>query len=122
MSKFVIRYYLPETDLSPLSRMLTEIESVDRDGEETSEEYLREMLEWSNFDPSQNVGVAEWDCDLVGYGHILPRLDSHSSIYVVVHLSQRQKGLGSTLLSLVLARAPQTQTKAIIVYASGHNA
>ncbi len=39
MSDFLIRHYVPETDLSPLARMLTEIELIDRDGEETSEEY-----------------------------------------------------------------------------------
>ena len=122
MSEFVIRHYLPETDLSPLSRMLTEIESIDRDNEETSEEFLRSMMEWPNFDPDQNAWVAEWDGGLVGFGQILPRPDSHTSIYVVVHPSQRRKGLGSTLLSLVLARARETKSKMIIVYAAGHNA
>jgi mycothiol synthase len=122
MSNFSIRHYLPETDLSLLSRMLTEIESIDRDGEETSEEFLRSMMEWPNFDPNQNVWVAEWDGGLVGYCQILPRPETHCSVYVVVHPSQRRKGLGSTLLSLVLARARETKSKTIIVYAAGHNA
>ena len=44
---FTIRHYVPEQDLSALSRMLTEIESIDRDGEDTSEDYVRSMNEWT---------------------------------------------------------------------------
>ena len=119
---FTIRHYVPEQELSALSRMLTEIESVDRDGEETSEEYLRSMNEWSNFDPDQNVWIAESDGELVGYGQILPRAQSYSSIYVVVHPTHRRKGLGAQLLRLVLARASETQSKSILVYANARNA
>jgi len=119
---FTIRHYVPEQELSALSRMLTEIESVDRDGEETSEEYLRSMNEWSNFDPDQNVWIAESDGELVGYGQILPRAQSYSSIYVVVHPTHRRKGLGGQLLRLVLARASETQSKSILVYANARNA
>jgi mycothiol synthase len=122
MSNFVIRHYVPETDLPPLSHLLTEIESIDRDGEETSEEFLRSMLEWSNFDPDQNVWVAESNGDFVGYGQIFPRSDNPSTIYVAVHPSQRRKGLGSQLLALTLSRAHATESKKIHIYANGHNA
>jgi len=104
-NSFAIRHYIPEEDVSALSHMLTEIESIDRDGEETSEEYLRSMVEWPNFDPAQNVWVAELDGNFVGYGQILPRPKNYSSIYIVVQPSQRRKGLGSMLLSLALTRA-----------------
>lgn len=120
-NSFSIRHYVPETDLSPLARLLTDIESIDRDGEDTSEEYLRAMVEWPNFDPNQNVWVAELNGNLVGYGQILPRPESHSSIYVVVQPSQRRKGLGSMLLSLALTRARETKSKTILVYATAHN-
>ena len=56
---FRVRHYVPETDLSPLAHMLTEIESIDRDGEDTSEEYLRASLAWPNYRPAQDVWVAE---------------------------------------------------------------
>lgn len=118
---FTIRHYVPERDLPALSRMLTEIESIDRDGEETSEEYLRSMNEWSNFDPDQNVWVAESDGDFVGYGQVLPRPQSHCSMYVVVQPAQRRKRLGSQLLRLALARAAETKSKSILVYANAHN-
>lgn len=122
MSDFAIRHYKLETDISSLSRMLTEIEAVDRDGEETSEEFLRSMLGWPNFDPDQNVWVAELDGDLIGYGQVLPRSDNPSTIYVVVHPSHRRKGLGSKLLELALTRAQTAESKKIYIYANGHNA
>lgn len=122
MPNFTIRHYNPETDLSSLARMLTEIESVDRDGEETSEEFLRSMIEWPNFDPDQNIWIAKSDGAFVGYGQIFPRTDNPSTIYVAVHPSQRRNGLGSRLLTLALARARETESKNILVYANGHNA
>jgi len=122
MTDFSIRHYAPEQDLSSLSSLLTEIESMDRDGEETSEEYLRSMLEWPNFDPAQNVWIAELDGKMVGYGMILPRPKSHSSLHIVVHPSQRRKGLGNTLLSLALDRARESEAKNFLVYATRQNA
>jgi mycothiol synthase len=121
MSNFLIRHYVPETDLSLLSLMLTGIESVDRDGEETSEKFLRSMLEWPNFDPDQNVWIAELDGAFVGYGQILPRSGNPSTIYVVVQPNQRRKELGTRLLMLALSRAKATKSSPILVYATGHN-
>jgi mycothiol synthase len=122
MTEFQIRHYNPETDLSALSQLLTEIESIDQDGEETSEEFLRSMLEWPNFDPDKNVWVAELDGVFVGYGQILPKSDGQCSMYVVVHPSQRGKGLGSQLLALILSRARETESKDSLVYVNGKNA
>jgi ribosomal protein S18 acetylase RimI-like enzyme len=121
-NSFAIRHYVPEEDVSTLSHMLTEIESIDHDGEETSEEYLRSMVEWPNFDSAQNVWVAELDGNFIGYGQILPRPKNYSSIYIVVRPSQRRKGLGSMLLSLALARARETESKNFLVYATRNNA
>jgi mycothiol synthase len=123
MPNFIIRHYHPETDLASLSRMLTEIESIDRDGEETSEEFLRSMLEWPNFDPDQNVWVAELEGKFVGYGQALPRTESPSTIYVVAHPNQRRQGLGTQLLALALSRLDAGKhDKMILIYANGHNA
>ncbi len=122
MTEFEIRHYNLESDLSSLARMLTEIESIDRDGEDTSEEFLRSMLEWQNFDPDQNVWVAEADGNFVGYGQALPRSDNPSTIYVVTHPNHRRKGLGSQLLALALSRINATHSKNILIYAAGHNA
>lgn len=122
MPEFVIRHYQFETDVSSLSRLLTEIESVDQDGEETSEEFLRSMSGWPHFDPDQNVWVAELDGNLVGYGQVMPRSDNPSTIYVVVHPTWRRNGLGSKLLELAFARAQMAESKRIYIYANGDNA
>jgi mycothiol synthase len=119
--RFNIRHYSPETDVSTLSQLLIEIESHDRDGENTSEEYLRSMSAWPNFDPDQNVWVAEADGQMVGFGQVLPKTAKRCSIYIAVHPSQREKGLGSQLLNLVLTRASETQSKTGLVYANGYN-
>lgn len=123
MPNFIIRHYNPETDLISLSRMLTEIESIDRDGEETSEEFLRSMKEWPHFDPDQNVWVAESNGVFVGYGQVLPRNESPSTIYVVVHPNQRRHGLGTQLLALALSRLDASKhNERLLIYANGHNA
>jgi mycothiol synthase len=122
MTEFQIRHYNPEVDLPTLSRILTEIESIDSDGEETSEEFLRSMTKWQNFDPDQNVWIAELAGRFVGYGQILPRSDSPSTIYVVVHPNYRRKRLGSQLIALALSRINATHSRNILIYAAGHNA
>jgi len=121
MPEFEIRHYEPKNDLAPLSKMLTEIETIDQDGEDTSEEYLLASLQWPNYRPAQDVWVALNDGQLVGYGVALEQPSQHCTIYIVVHQSQRRKGLGSQLLEKVLARASELQSKNILVYANEHN-
>ena len=118
---FKIRHYVPEQDLVPLSRMLTEIESIDRDGEDTSEAYLRAALSWRNYRPDQDVWVAESEGKLVGYGIAFEQPSGQCTLYVVVHPEQRRKGLGSQLLELTLNRAQEVGSKKILVYANEHN-
>src|ERR1700752_253020 len=118
---FIIRHYVPETDLSPLSQMLTEIESIDRDGEDTSEEYLRASLAWPNYRPDHDVWVAEANGKLVGYGIALEQPSQRCTLYVVVHPSQRQNRLGSQLLELTLDRAREVGTKPVLIYANEQN-
>ena len=121
MSDFLIRHYQPETDLSLLSHMLTEIESIDRDGEDTSEEYLRASLEWSNYRPDKDVWVAEKDGSLIGYAAALEQPSQRCTLYIIVHPSQRRKGLGSQLLGLTLTRAREVGSRNILIYANEHN-
>lgn len=118
---FSIRHYNPEKDLHSLHLMLTEIESIDRDGEDTSEEYLLGSLQWPNYRPEQDVWVAEVDGKLVGYGVALEQPSQRCTIYFVVHPSQRRQGLGSQLLELTLNRAREFGSTSVLVYANGHN-
>jgi mycothiol synthase len=120
-NSFTIRHYAPEQDLSVLARMLTEIESMDRDGEDTSVEYLRASLAWPNYRPAQDVWVAEAEGKLIGYGVALEQPSQNCTIYVVVHPSYRRQGLGSQLLALTLQRALELGSKNILVYANEHN-
>jgi mycothiol synthase len=118
---FLIRHYVPEKDLSELSRILTEIESLDRDGEDTSEEYLRASLAWPNYRPAQDVWVAEVEGTLVGYCVALEQPSQSCTIYAVVHPSQRRKGIGSQLIDLTLNRARELGSKNVLVYANEQN-
>ena len=116
-----IRHYIPETDLQPLSRMLTEIESIDRDGEDTSEDYLRASLAWPNYRPAHDVWVAESAGKLIGYAVALEQPSQSCTVYAVVHPSQRRRGVGSQLLELTLNRARELGSRNILVYANEHN-
>jgi len=118
---FTIRHYVPEQELSALSRLLTEIESMDRDGEDTSEDYLRASLAWPNYRPDKDVWVAESEGKLVGYGVALEQPSQNCTIYVVVHPSVRQRGLGSQLLALTLNRAREIGAKNVLIYANERN-
>ena len=94
---------------------------MDRDGEDTSEEYLRASLAWPNYHPAQGVWIAESEGKLVGYGVVLEQPSQNCTIYVVVHPSYRRKSLGSQLLALTLNRAHEVDAKKILVYANEHN-
>src|SRR5215216_3552319 len=121
MLSFSIRHYVPEKDLPPLSDLLTDIEAIDHDGEDTSEEYLRASLQWPNYRPDQDVWIAEADRKLVGYAVALEQPSERCTVYVVVHPSQRRKGLGSQLLDLTLNRARAAGAKTILIYANERN-
>jgi mycothiol synthase len=119
---FTIHHYVPDQDLHPLSHLLTEIESIDQDGEDTSEEYLRASLQWSNYRPDQDVWVAKANGELVGYALALEQPSRRCTLYVVVHPSQRRKGLGTQLLDLVLQRAKELGSKTLLISANERNA
>jgi mycothiol synthase len=120
-NSFTIRHYVPAQDLNDLLRMLTEIESIDHDGEDTSEEYLRASLRRPNYRPDQDVWVAESEGNLIGYAVALEQPEQRCTIYVVVHPSQRRRGFGSQLLKLTLNRARELGAKNVLVYANEHN-
>ncbi len=121
MSDLMIRHYNPLLDLSNLSHMLTEIESVDRDGEDTSEEYLLASLQWPTYRPDKDVWVAELDGQLVGYAVALEQPSQGCTLYVAVSPAQRRKELGSQLLELIVHRAREVGSKTMLIYANERN-
>jgi len=121
MNNLMIRHYNPLMDLANLSAMLTEIESIEQDGEETSEEYLLASLDWPNYRPDQDVWVAELDGKLIGYALALEQPSQNCTLYVVVHPSQRRNGIGSQLLELVVKRAQEVGSQNILIYANEKN-
>jgi mycothiol synthase len=120
-NRFTLRHYAPEQDLPSLARLLTEIEAMDRDGEDTSEDYLRASLAWPNYRPNHDVWVAESEEKLVGYGVALEQPSENCTIYIVVHPEYRRQRLGSQLFLLTLDRAREVGAKDILVYANERN-
>lgn len=120
-NSFTIRPYMPETDLSQLALVLGEIESIDHDGEDASEENLRNALTWPNYRPSLDSWVAELDGRIVGYASALEQPAQECAMYAVVHPAQRRKGLGSQLLELALSRAREFGSRKILIYANERN-
>jgi mycothiol synthase len=121
MTPLLIRHYLPDKDLHHLSHLLTEVEAVDRDGEDTSEEYLLASLQWPNYRPDQDAWVAEQDGNLIGHAVALEQPSRRCTLYVVVHPAQRRRGVGSQLLDLTLTRAHELGSQTILIYANEHN-
>lgn len=121
MTDINIRHYNPILDLAALSSMLTEIESFDHDGEDTSEAYLLASLQWPNYRPDQDVWVAQEDGKLVGYAVTLEQPSRQCTIYVVVHPSRRRKGFGSELFQLTLNRAHELSSDMILIHANERN-
>src|SRR4030095_11713649 len=78
-------------------------------------------LTWPNYHPTQDSWVAETDGKLVGYGVALEQPSKSCTIYVVVHPSQRRKGVGSQLIDSTLNRARELGSKNVLVYANEQN-
>lgn len=114
----VLRSYTPDVDLPRLARLLTEVEGVDRDGENTTEAALRDQLAW--MDPARDCWVVESHDDadgLIGYGSAFAQTPRRSTLYVAVHPLWRNRGLGGALLDRALSRA-----RDVTVYANERNA
>jgi len=120
-SSFHIRYFNPDTDIPRLVQLLTEVESVDHAGEDTSEESVNAQLELPGHDPIQDRWVAihlENNEQIIGFGTVwkVPQ-NTYADMYVCVHPDWRRHGIGSVLLQNVLERAQVLQAKNVLCYA-----
>ena len=121
---FNIRPYEPDEDLTALHQLLTAVEDHDQDGEDVSEEFLRQQLTWRNYNPRLDSFVAEQANStkgLVGFASIAGRTGTRCTTYAAVHPDWRRQGLGTRLLNQALARAKESGSDNFIVYANDHN-
>lgn len=115
-----IRHFRPAVDVPRLVRLFTEVEAVDREGEDTSEAALRYQLSRHGHDPIQDrwaVG-SPYDPDtLIAYAalYIAPR--GQPLLDVVVHPHWRRIGMGSRLLQRGLRRARKMGADHVVVNA-----
>ena len=121
---FVIREYEPDNELLPLQRLLTAVEVHDQDGEDVSEETLRQQLTWNNYDPRLDSWVVknpEKPGELIGYASVAGRAGARCTVYAAIHPDWRRRGLGRRLLDRALERGKKTGADHFIVYANGQN-
>ncbi len=119
-----IRNYDPDIDLLSLHRLLTAVESHDQDGENISEEALRQQLTWNNHEPRLDCWVIEnpeKSGELVGYGSVSGRAGSRCTVYTAVHHKWRRRGLGSRLLGQTIVRGKETDADHFIVNTNAQN-
>ena len=122
---FLPRSFRPDTDLLPLVRLLTDVERVDHDGEDTSESAQRAWMNAPNHDPTRDRWVIQSPDNveqLIGYGAIYTPTTERAAIYVAVHPAWRRRGLGSVLLERVLNRVRESGRSHANVDANERNA
>jgi mycothiol synthase len=122
--QYISRPYNPDGDIPHLSHMLSDIEAVDHDGEETSEEALRAQLTWPNYHPEQDCHVIEAPGDphtLIGYSSVFAQTAERSTLYIAVHPHWRRRGLGSALLAGAVRRAQETRASYVTINANARN-
>ncbi len=121
---FAIRPYEPDDDLLQLQRLLTAVETHDQDGEDVSEEALRQQLTWNNYDPRLDSWVMDnpnKPGDLIGYASVAGRTGSRCTVYTAVHPVWRRRRLGTRLLDQALKRGKETGSNHFIVYTNAQN-
>ena len=126
----VYRNFDTQHDFARLAALLREVEQADHDGEDVSEDALREQLTWAGHDPAQDrrvaiVRVAGTEGEIeqfVGFGTVfMSPNDTHADIYVAVHQAWRRRGIGSALLARVLERAREKGASDTRVYANAEH-
>lgn len=125
-SVFTFRPFALDADLPALVRLLSEIEAVDREGEDVSEAGLREQFAAWSASPADGRWVAfapDQPARLIGWGSVwhMPA-ETHADIQVAVHPMWRRRGLGGLLLDRVLAYLRDRNVSAAGAYAATTNA
>ncbi len=109
----------------PLVHLLTNIEAVDHDGEDTSQASQRAWMNGPNHNPEQDRLVVESPKqagELIGYAAVYAPIPERAAAYVAVHPDWRRRGLGSQLLARILERSKELRKQHASIYANAHNA
>jgi mycothiol synthase len=120
-TQFTLRPFSPEEDIPHILRLRAEVETVDQEGNETSEEALRAQLNLPGHDPLQDRLVIDSPKDwqqIVGYGlvWVAPGAET-AEINIIVHPDWRRQGLATSLLSRIQERAEALGTAQLHTFA-----
>lgn len=122
----VIRSFEPADDLPRLARLLAEVEAVDRDGDATDEDALRDQLTLPGHDPARDRWVVAASDDretLLGWGFVwVAPGEMMATVTGAVHPSVRGQGIGDALLERAAARARALGATTVGAYAGSGNA
>ena len=103
------RYFDIQHDFNSLVTLLQQVEQADNNGEDVSENALREQLTWFGHNPNRDrwIATSHDGSELVGYG--------------AVHPAYRRRGIATHLLAYLHKRLYEVNVKDMRVYASLRN-
>lgn len=112
-----VRLLNPKHDFGGLVQLITEIETIDQVGSNTSEAGLRAQFAWPNHDPSQDRWVIESPDQsgrLIGHSWRFAQSPQRSILGGAVHPQWRRQGRGRQLLFAALTRSQEKGASQIV--------
>lgn len=120
--QLLIRSFSPDQDIPRLLSLYAAVEAVDLDGNQVSEQELRDQLNSVGSDPLKDRWVAAVAANptvLVGSAMVRVRPGTtDSDANIVIHPDWRQHEIGSALLTRVIERARQLEAASVQIYAN----
>lgn len=121
----IIRPFDIDRDIPPILHLRAEVEAVDQEGTQVSEEALRSQLSLPGHDPAHDRWVLPSPTEpekLAGYSLVwVHPTETVAYMNVIVHPAWRRQGAGSALLKLALERAKVLGAKQAAINANEKN-
>jgi mycothiol synthase len=125
----VVRPFRPEADFPRLLCLLGEMEAVDQDGEDTSEETQRLYMTLPHHDPARDRWVIDAPDDpdrLIGFASTWARTVwseayERAESHIAVHPHWRHTGLGQALLDRITQRARELGANHLVLHVNERN-